>query len=99
MLAFSHNAHALALTIDDSHQLGLVLNGWQSGDSDRQDYVNHLIGMALGTSEQANGQKYGRSNNAFGSLTQAGLAGLVNGYWLNHKSWLGRPIFISVCHV
>ena len=99
MLAFSHDAHALALTVGDSHELGSVMNGWSSGDSDKLTYVNHLIGMALGTSEQAGGQKYVRSNNAFASLTQAGLAGHVNGNWYNDKSWLGRLIFISVCHV
>ena len=79
MLAFNHDARALALTVGDSHELGSVLNGWSSDNSDKLAYVNHLIGMALGTSEQAGGQKYVRSNNAFGSLTQAGLAGLVNG--------------------
>ena len=79
MLAFSHDAYALALTVGDSHELGLVVNGWSSGDSDRLAYVNHLIDMAVGTSGQANGQKYARSNNDFGPLTQAGLAGLVNG--------------------
>ena len=75
MLAFNHDARAL--TVGDSHELGSVLNGWSSSDSDKLAYLNHLIGMALGTSEQAGGQKYVRSNNAFGSLTQAGLAGLV----------------------
>ena len=79
MLAFSHDAHALALTIGDSHEFGSVLNGWSSGDSDRLNYVNHLVGMALGTSEQASGQKYFRSNNAFAPVTQAVLAGHVNG--------------------
>jgi VPDSG-CTERM motif len=78
MLAFSHDAHALALTIGDSYQLGYVVNG-SYGDSDKQTYVNNLIDMALGTSGQANGQKYSRSDNAFSSLTQAVLAGHVNG--------------------
>ncbi len=95
MLAFSHDAHALSLTIGDSHELGSVVNGWSSGDS----YVNHMIGMALGTNDQAGGQKYARSNNAFAPLTQAVLAGHVNGYWYNDKSWLWWLIFISVCHI
>ena len=77
MLAFSHNTQAL--TFGDSHDLGQVLNGWSSGDADRLAYVNHLVGMAVGTTEQAGGVKYSRSNNTFGSLGQAGLAGLVNG--------------------
>jgi hypothetical protein len=75
MLAFSHDANAL--TMGDSHTLGSVLNGWPSGDSDKLNYVNHLIGMALGTSGQAGGQKYSRSNNAFVPLNQAVLAGHV----------------------
>ncbi|HEU5238609.1 MAG TPA: VPDSG-CTERM sorting domain-containing protein, partial [Pyrinomonadaceae bacterium] len=43
------------------------------------NYVNHLIGMALGTTDQAFGQTFFRSNNAFGSLPTAVLAGHVNG--------------------
>src|SRR5215471_20804831 len=77
MLAFGDGAQAL--TMGDSHTLGSVLNGWPSGDSDKLNYVNHLIGMALGTSEQAGGQKYSRSNNAFVPLNQAVLAGHVTG--------------------
>jgi hypothetical protein len=79
MLAFSHDAHALALTFSDSHAIGSVSNGWPSGDSDKLNYVNHLIEMALGTNEQANGQKYSRSDNAFGPPGQAVLAGHING--------------------
>src|SRR6266542_2529241 len=54
MLAFSQNASALPipmpatinLTIGDGHELGFVEFGIPSGDSDRLNYVNHLIGMA-----------------------------------------------------
>ena len=77
MLAFSNNAKAL--TIGDAHELGFVNFGIPSGDSDRLIYVNHLIGMALGTSDKADGQTYFRSNNSFGQLPQAVLAGHVNG--------------------
>ena len=77
LLAFSHSARAL--TIGDSHELGFVNFGIPSGDTDRMNYVNHLIGMALGTTDQAFGQTFFRSNNAFGSLPQAVLAGHVNG--------------------
>jgi hypothetical protein len=77
LLAFSHSARAL--TIGDSHELGFVNFGIPSGDSDRMNYVNHLIGMALGTTDQAFGQTFFRSNNAFGSLPQAVLAGHVSG--------------------
>jgi hypothetical protein len=77
MLAFNPNAKAL--TIGDSHELGFVNFGIPSGDSDRLNYVNHLIGMALGTQDDFSGQHFTRSNNAFGSLPQAVLAGHVNG--------------------
>jgi hypothetical protein len=77
LLAFSPNARAL--TIGDSHELGFVNFGIPSGDSDRLTYVNHLIGMALGSSDKADGQTYFRSNNDFGSLPQAVLAGHVSG--------------------
>jgi hypothetical protein len=77
VLAFTNNAKAL--TIGDAHELGFVNFGIPSGDADRLTYVNHLIGMALGSSDKADGQTYFRSNNAFGQLPQAVLAGHVNG--------------------
>lgn len=77
MLALSPNASAL--TIGDAHELGFVQFGIPSGDSDRLTYVNHLIGMALGTTDQADGQTYTRSNNDFGPLAPAVLTGHVNG--------------------
>jgi hypothetical protein len=72
MLAFSHNASAL--TIGDNQELGFVQYGIPSGDADRTLYVNHLIGMALGTQEEADGQTYTRSNNDFGPLPTAVFA-------------------------
>jgi VPDSG-CTERM motif len=69
MLAFEHNASALS--IGDTHELGYVWPGVSSGDAQRTLYVNHLIGMILGTIDIANGQIYHRSNNAFGSLPTA----------------------------
>jgi hypothetical protein len=77
LFTFSQNARAL--TIGDTHELGFVEFGIPSGDSDRLTYVNHLIGMALGTDDKADGQHYFRSNNDFGPLSQAVLAGHVNG--------------------
>ena len=59
------------LTIGDSRELGFVSFGIPSGDADRTTYVNHLIGMALGTSDSADGQDYTRSNNFFGALPAA----------------------------
>jgi hypothetical protein len=87
MLAFSQNASALPvpmpasinLTIGDEHELGFVEFGIPSGDQDRLNYVNHLIGMALGSQDDALGQHFTRSNNDFGPLVPAVLTGLVNG--------------------
>ena len=85
--AFNHNASAtphvvppsITLAMGDAHELGFVNFGIPSGDADRLNYVNHLIGMALGTQNDALGQHFTRSNNAFSPLPQAVLAGHVNG--------------------
>ncbi|OLB00390.1 MAG: hypothetical protein AUH08_08825 [Verrucomicrobia bacterium 13_2_20CM_54_12] len=87
MLGLGHNASAtphamppsISLAIGDGHELGFVNFGIPSGDADRLNYVNHLIGMALGSEDDAFGQHFTRSNNAFGQLPQAVLAGHVNG--------------------
>jgi len=71
MLAFSHNASALSLSIGDSHELGYLWPSIPSGNQNKVTYVNHLIGMALGTIDIANGQIYSRSNHSFGSLPTA----------------------------
>jgi VPDSG-CTERM motif len=72
LLAFSSNAKAL--TIGDAHELGFVNFGIPSGDQDRTNYVNHLIGMALGTQDDALGQHFTRSNHAFSPLPTAVFA-------------------------
>lgn len=77
MFAFNYNANAL--TIGDEHELGFVEFGIPSGDSDRLNYVNHLIGMALGSQDDFAGQHFTRSNNDFGPLAPAVLTGLVSG--------------------
>ena len=69
MLAFSTNASAL--TIGDNQELGKVFFGIPSGDDARTNYVNHLIGMALGSTDSALGQTFIRSNNTFGTLPTA----------------------------
>jgi hypothetical protein len=73
MLAFSNNASAL--TIGDDHELGFVEFGIPSSEQDRVNYTNHLIGMALGTTDQALGQTFTRSNNDFGPLPTAVIVG------------------------
>jgi hypothetical protein len=65
---------ARALTIGDSHELGFVEFGIPSGDADRTNYVNHLIGMSLGSTDVALGQTFTRSNNDFGPLPAAVFA-------------------------
>jgi hypothetical protein len=37
------------LTFGDQHELGLVEGNIPNGNGIRRNYVNHLIGMALGT--------------------------------------------------
>ena len=59
ILAFSYNAEAL--TLGDENDLGQVLFGIPSGDAARTSYVNHLIGMALGSTDTALGQTFNRS--------------------------------------
>jgi len=68
-LGFASQANALV--IGDAHELGFVNFGIPSGDQDRENYVNHLIGMALGSSDSFSGQDFKRSNNDFGPLADA----------------------------
>jgi len=69
----------ISLTIGDQHELGLVQRNIPNGNGARRNYVNHLIGMALGTHDVAFGNGFFRSNNSFNPLPQAVLAGLVSG--------------------
>ena len=71
VLPFSQNASALPLGVGDSHELGFLWPALPSGNQNKVTYVNHLIGMALGSIDIANGQIYFRSNHAFGSLPTA----------------------------
>jgi len=68
-LALSHNASALS--VGDAHELGFLWPGLPIGNQNNATYVNHLVGMALGAFDIANGQIYFRSNNTFGSLPAA----------------------------
>jgi hypothetical protein len=74
MLASGHDARALS--IGDSHELGFLWPGIQKKTDNQHKiiYVNHLIGMALGTIDVANGEVYSRSNHGFKSLPAAGAA-------------------------
>jgi len=79
MLIPSQDSKASALGIGDSRQLGFLWPGIQSktDNQSKANYVNHLIGMALGAINVANGEVYFRSNHGFKSLPSAVSA--VNG--------------------
>jgi hypothetical protein len=86
IFAFGQNASATphplppstSLAIGDGHELGQVLYGIPTGDADVTQYVNYMIGLALGGSGHViiNGHDnlVTRSNNNFGSLGTATLA-------------------------
>jgi hypothetical protein len=76
LLASNHDARAFGLGIGDSYELGFLWPGIQkkSGNQNRATYVNHLLGMALGAINIANGEVYFRSNNAFNPLPTAARA-------------------------
>jgi len=98
MLAFSTNASAL--TIGDNQELGKVFFGIPSGDDARTAYVNHLIGMALGSTDAALGQTFERSNNSFGTLPTAVFAlngtgttiDLGTGLYSNFRTGIGAVV-------
>ena len=77
MLAFGNNAKAL--TFGDGNDLGQVLFGIPSGDQDRTDYVNHLVGMTPGTSDSFSGQDFNRTFNSCGACTPVNVADITNG--------------------
>ena len=72
-LAPSDHASAFALQIGDSNELGSLWPGIQgkSSNQDKASYVNHLLGMALGAVNVANGQVYFRSSHGFKFLPAA----------------------------
>jgi len=70
---------SINLTIGDQHELGVVDGNIPNGNGVRRNYVNHLIGMALGSHDVAFGNDFFRSNNSFSPLPEAVIAGLVNG--------------------
>ena len=75
----SHDSKASTLGIGDSCQVGFLWPGTQrkTDNQSKANYVNHLIGMALGAINVANGEVYFRSNHGFKSLPSAVSA--VNG--------------------
>jgi hypothetical protein len=79
MLAFTPNAHALALTFTDTHVLGTVTDGSPADPGDAVHYVNFMINLAPGGSGDFhappppphNIQHITRSLNLFASLPTA----------------------------
>jgi hypothetical protein len=63
--------------------LGQVLFGIPSGDSDRLSYANHLIGMSLKSADSFSGQTFHRSSMhpgpGFPNYPDSVLIGLVDG--------------------
>ncbi len=74
MFAPSHDAKAFGLGVGDSHELGFLWPGIQTDNQNKAIYVNHLIGMAVGAIDVANGEVYFRSNHGFKSLPTADRA-------------------------
>ncbi|PYL04235.1 MAG: hypothetical protein DME32_02285 [Verrucomicrobia bacterium] len=72
-------AKASTLNFGDSRDLGEVLFGIPSGDQDRTDYVNHLVGMTPGTSDSFSGQSFTRSLNSCGACTPVSVTDITNG--------------------
>jgi hypothetical protein len=77
MLAFGNNAQAL--TFGDGNDLGQVLFGIPSGDQDRTDYVNHLVGMPAPSSDSFQGQTFNRTSNPCGACTPVLVTDIHNG--------------------
>jgi hypothetical protein len=84
----SHDSDASALGIGDSRQLGFLWPGTQTktDNQSKATYVNHLIGMALGAVDVANGEVYFRSNHGFKSLPSAESAVSGGGRTINLRT-------------
>jgi VPDSG-CTERM motif len=68
MLAFNPNAKAVTvLNFNDGHTLGRVFSG-EGPVAQRTALVNHMIGMALSTSDRFSGHVVFRDGNNFGPL-------------------------------
>jgi protein with PEP-CTERM/exosortase system signal len=67
------------LDFGDGRDLGFIHDGIPSGDQDRTDYVNHLIGMGLNTTDSFQGQDFTRYNTSCGSCTPVNVLDIQNG--------------------
>jgi len=86
---------AKALTFGDGNDLGEIKFGIPSGDQLRTDYVNHLVGMALGSHDPSfEGQEFFRSNNSCGSCAQVSVGDIVNGTGVNVDLGSGGYLYL-----
>ncbi len=72
-------AKASTLDFGDSRDLGQIFFGIPSGDQDRTDYVNHLVGMGLNSSDTFLGQSFNRSDKSCGTCTTVAKVDIING--------------------
>ena len=81
MLAFSPNAHALALTFSDTHVVGTDTDGSPASAAHVVNYINFMIALAPGGSGTyvPDSQAITRSLNTFPSLPTALLTGAQDG--------------------
>src|SRR6185436_9659045 len=73
ILALVPSASAVALAIDDSRTLGYIDAGIPADGASRVEYVNAMIGLALGGQTTVGGNIVYRSLNAFSPLNTAVL--------------------------
>jgi hypothetical protein len=76
-LGLASVAQADNLTIGDSRYLGSIDPGSPSSPTDEVGYINHLIDMALNSSETFLAHDYVRTNVSCGTCPDAVLAGSV----------------------
>jgi hypothetical protein len=76
-LGLASVAKADNLVIGDSRYLGSIDPGVPSSPTDEIGYINHLIDMALNSSETFSAHDYVRTNASCGLCTDAVLAGSV----------------------
>ena len=70
-LAFGSTAYATTLNFNDQYDLGYYYPGAPAGDADEENYVNHLIGMALNSSDSFSGQSFTRKGTSCGTCPAA----------------------------
>src|SRR4030095_4238867 len=70
-LALGTTAYGAALDFDDQYDLGYYFPGTPSGQADEVNYVNHLIGMGLNSTDSFAGQDFVRKSASCGTCPAA----------------------------